>query len=167
MKENYREIMENEIGKGICVCCNNNFPKIMVHHLDGNHQNNQKDNLVVLCSLCHALVHRGFSKKKVLDPQTKERILYLRKFLLLKFYKYSMKYAEDRIKYERALSSNWGNLKRCAICKSLTNLRLYAPFFITRFDKENKKGIGIIICKECSKINENVKNLKPCIQHIH
>lgn len=29
------------------------------HHLDGNHDNNEKDNLLDLCPNCHALITRG------------------------------------------------------------------------------------------------------------
>lgn len=30
-----------------------------VHHIDENHENNDKDNLIILCSNCHSRVHRG------------------------------------------------------------------------------------------------------------
>lgn len=30
-----------------------------VHHIDENHENNEVDNLIILCSNCHSRVHRG------------------------------------------------------------------------------------------------------------
>jgi len=32
-----------------------------VHHLDDNHFNNDEDNLITICSLCHACFHIGFT----------------------------------------------------------------------------------------------------------
>ena len=146
--------------KGICSCCGNSFPKMIIHHLNGNPTDDIKDNLIVLCSRCHNLVHRGFCKRrKDVDSKTKEKILFIRKILLLKFNRYSMKDAEDRIRYERAIYSNHGKRRRCAVCSSLDGLKLYAPNFILKFDRENSKGIGIIICNKCSKNKKNLKNL--------
>ena len=148
--------MNNEIDKGICACCGNNFPSITIHHLDGNHDNNRKDNLISVCKLCHSIIHVGFKKRSGLERQIIENIFQIRKILLIKSNNYSLKDAEDRIKYERALSSNYGRTKRCAVCGSLNNLKVYPPKFVIKFDKENSKGIGIAICNKCS---ENRKNI--------
>lgn len=45
-----------------CRVCNYKprryFPKrLCVHHLDENRKNNQLDNLITLCSYCHAFIH--------------------------------------------------------------------------------------------------------------
>ena len=47
-----------------CEVCKRNFLKLHLHHKDGNHKNNKKDNLIRLCEDCHAVIHVGFSKRK-------------------------------------------------------------------------------------------------------
>jgi len=158
----HRKLMIDEIDKGNCFCCYNEFPSINIHHLDGNHSNNKKDNLIALCKLCHSLVHRGFLKSKRMrgtTELTKENILQIRKILLMKFNNYSLEDAEDRIKYERAISSQIKRARKCAFCGSMTHLKIYAPNFITKFDKNNVHNIGIVICTKCSKNRENIKEI--------
>jgi len=31
---------------------------LLVHHIDGNRSNNKYSNLIVLCTSCHAIVHK-------------------------------------------------------------------------------------------------------------
>lgn len=40
-----------------CVLCGSG-KDVEVHHLDGNHNNNSRDNRVRLCHRCHVLVHK-------------------------------------------------------------------------------------------------------------
>lgn len=52
-----------------CECCQNtlwnNMPiPLEVHHLDGNHLNNQLENLQILCPNCHALTSNYKKKNK-------------------------------------------------------------------------------------------------------
>lgn len=43
-----------------CAWCENSLVEVLeVHHIDSNH-NNQPDNLIILCPICHALVTRNF-----------------------------------------------------------------------------------------------------------
>lgn len=47
-----------ESGKNLCVCeCCGNDDHITIHHLDGNPNNNQIENLQVLCWDCHQIKH--------------------------------------------------------------------------------------------------------------
>jgi len=41
-----------------CFCCKeDSFEKIIIHHIDCNHKNNDISNLVVLCKSCHRSIH--------------------------------------------------------------------------------------------------------------
>lgn len=54
---NYRELMKEELKLG-CVDCSNKLQYILtVHHKDGIRQNNEKDNLEVVCANCHMKRH--------------------------------------------------------------------------------------------------------------
>lgn len=146
----HRKAMIEEIERGECFACGNNFSKINIHHINGVHTDNFRENLIELCAMCHGLVHKGFKKAKRLPEETIEKILNIRKELLKKHY--SGKDLEDRIKYERALACNRGmNKKICHFCNSRINLRLITPDFISKFDPENTKKIGIVLCKNCLK----------------
>lgn len=54
---NYSRIAyRNYISK--CAICNfDKFPCLEVHHIDKNRNNNELDNLIILCANCHCLVH--------------------------------------------------------------------------------------------------------------
>ena len=45
-----------ESDRTCCVCRDKNRPP-QIHHIDGNHSNNDRVNLTVLCQLCHTLTH--------------------------------------------------------------------------------------------------------------
>jgi len=47
-----------------CKICNKTPMTPHLHHKDGNKKNNSKDNLIVLCSSCHAYIHSGICKSK-------------------------------------------------------------------------------------------------------
>lgn len=51
----YRRIFQDTLPK-FCQRCNSET-FLVVHHLDYNRQNNQPDNLLVLCRSCHAIEH--------------------------------------------------------------------------------------------------------------
>lgn len=48
-----------------CCICNEKGKDVQIHHIDGNHNNNNVENLVVLCLDCHSKVtgNRGLGKK--------------------------------------------------------------------------------------------------------
>jgi hypothetical protein len=52
-----------------CVCGDKSKRHIQIHHIDGNNENNEPDNLAVLCLDCHAdtQLKGGFSRK--LNPK--------------------------------------------------------------------------------------------------
>ena len=54
---NYRELIPVER----CARCGyNDFKRLLhVHHKDGNHKNDEPDNLIVLCNRCHNHLHYG------------------------------------------------------------------------------------------------------------
>ena len=150
----------SEINEDVCSCCGKIPTKIILFHLDGDKNNFSKKNIIKICRRCNGIISRDFKKlKREMSHETREKILYLRERFLVNFYYYTKKDAKDRIKYERAVSSNHGKMKRCLICGSKEHLDLYAPDFITKFDEENSKGLGIIICKTCSKSGMNLKDL--------
>lgn len=81
----YREIINVE-DPDTCFCCQRWFSKIDVHHMDGNHNNNCKENLIKVCKRCHAFIHKGVYKKvpEIFNNETMRRIGSLRKYLLRK-----------------------------------------------------------------------------------
>jgi hypothetical protein len=61
----YRKMVK----KNCCAECNAT-ENLCVHHKNGNHQDNSKGNLEVLCSPCHSRHHkREWWKKKLLSSQ--------------------------------------------------------------------------------------------------
>ena len=40
-----------------CAACGEDRT-VDIHHIDGNHDNNSKDNLIDLCPTCHSILHR-------------------------------------------------------------------------------------------------------------
>lgn len=51
-----------------CECCgisewNNKYIKLQVHHIDGNHNNNTRKNLKILCPNCHSQTENWTYKK--------------------------------------------------------------------------------------------------------
>jgi hypothetical protein len=56
-------------------CCICQMPFIQIHHIDGNHDNNEVDNLAPLCPNHHAMAH---SKSNMLMNLTPERIKEIR-----------------------------------------------------------------------------------------
>lgn len=53
------------------------YPVILdVHHLNSNREDNDLNNLVILCPTCHALIHRGVYFNVRRSPLFREKILY-------------------------------------------------------------------------------------------
>ena len=54
----YRELAFNKYPHECTICGYNDYPKILeVHHIDNDRDNNDIDNLVILCPNCHTGVH--------------------------------------------------------------------------------------------------------------
>ena len=63
-EHHYRESMEEEIKLGCVDCSNKTEYLLTVHHIDGNRQNNKKENLEVVCHNCHTKRHLYFKDDK-------------------------------------------------------------------------------------------------------
>jgi hypothetical protein len=46
-----------------CFLCGRIVPFPVIHHIDGNHKNNKKENRLPLCSKCHSALHSVGSKE--------------------------------------------------------------------------------------------------------
>ncbi len=55
-----------------CICRVQGRP-VQIHHLDGNHDNNERSNLVVVCQLCHTLVGTTFPFCRNYSPEVVRR----------------------------------------------------------------------------------------------
>ena len=75
-----------------CEVCNKNILSIIKHHKDGNHSNNDPENVINLCRHCHLSVHIGIKEKKdkmrttikgyLKKPEIKEKLNELREYWL-------------------------------------------------------------------------------------
>ena len=54
-----------DIGDNVpCAVCTKIVPFPQVHHVDGDHDNNARENRVPICNYCHQGIHqKGFSKR--------------------------------------------------------------------------------------------------------
>lgn len=62
-KAKFTTVRKNMIARGMLKCCQkcgyNEVPKILgIHHVDGNRENNELNNLMILCPICHSLEHQ-------------------------------------------------------------------------------------------------------------
>lgn len=64
-KDDYRAICLQQHRKA-CLLCGWNI-SVDVHHIDGNHSNNNKDNLVPLCPNHHRMAHMTRHKQEISD----------------------------------------------------------------------------------------------------
>ena len=57
-----------ESDRTCCICRDKTRP-VQIHHLDGDHSNNTRTNLVVLCDPCHKLAHTDIPFSRNLTPE--------------------------------------------------------------------------------------------------
>ena len=61
-RKSFRRIAKKYYGKFKCCVCN--FEKIVaIHHFDGNHENNNKENLIPLCPNHHCMIHSRYKNE--------------------------------------------------------------------------------------------------------
>jgi len=41
-----------------CNICKKHFYNLDIHHIDGNHNNNDLKNRILICKHCHAMIHK-------------------------------------------------------------------------------------------------------------
>ena len=53
------------------TCCVCRFPDrpVQIHHIDGNHDNNERSNLAVVCDICHKEAHTKVPFSQNLNPE--------------------------------------------------------------------------------------------------
>ena len=61
--ETYKKIYQAKGGVMKCKICGSE-ESLHIHHIDGNHQNNDFKNLTCLCSFCHLTIAHSYSRDK-------------------------------------------------------------------------------------------------------
>lgn len=46
-----------------CCCLCGNIKNLLTHHIDGNYEHNELDNISIVCKKCHYKVHKTIAKK--------------------------------------------------------------------------------------------------------
>ena len=54
----------HEKGYTKCAICSKNFLRMSVHHINGNHEDNRKSNLIRICIFCHTAIHKGIGRQR-------------------------------------------------------------------------------------------------------
>lgn len=96
-----------------CQICFKKKKDLVLHHKDGNPENNNVKNLVLCCRSCHSKIHKGI-RGKVGDKYTKEFFSFfperetLNKIVKNSFYKSKKK----EIKYEKTFETRTSVLER-------------------------------------------------------
>ena len=71
----HRKVMAKELKKQICQCCGHVFFNLEIHHIDGNYENDKKDNLIAVCGRCHREIHQDYNfseeRKKINELRIK------------------------------------------------------------------------------------------------
>lgn len=79
---------------GKCSICCRHFMSLIIHHIDGNHNNNLQSNIIQICVDCHQMIHNPSNEGKnkrirtrkirtyISDPIIEERLENLRKKII-------------------------------------------------------------------------------------
>jgi 5-methylcytosine-specific restriction endonuclease McrA len=61
-------VKQVKIEKKFCAKCGKTYPEhsLEIHHIDGNHINNDLNNLEIWCTICHRETHFGRKEKKLI-----------------------------------------------------------------------------------------------------
>lgn len=65
-----RPIADSVLYKSAHTCCICRKKTVIIHHIDGNNENNTETNLVALCSNCHDEAHTTRKLTRSLDPNS-------------------------------------------------------------------------------------------------
>ncbi|CAN5565896.1 hypothetical protein BH18ACI1_BH18ACI1_22200 [soil metagenome] len=52
-------LLQKEIGSVCPICKNEDVDHFQFHHIDENPENNELDNLLMLCPICHSKITKG------------------------------------------------------------------------------------------------------------
>jgi len=64
------KLLQKEINSKCPFCNNEDVGHFQIHHIDGNPQNNQDINLMMLCPICHSKITKGdIEEEKVLNKK--------------------------------------------------------------------------------------------------
>ena len=64
----------SELKKDICEICGSKHNRLEIHHIDGDHANNELFNLVTVCPSCHKILHYEMGRTKMGRKGIKTRI---------------------------------------------------------------------------------------------
>ena len=147
--------MKKELEVGLCDACGSTPSKLCVHHKDGDHKNNKKTNLVILCWFCHIRVHKGIRyRDRKLDLHVKDKLQGYRRILLNNKKFYTEEEIENLLKFE-AFEATTHSPRRtdiCWVCSRKKNLIWWIHPNFRGFVPESKvHRHGLRICKKCLK----------------
>lgn len=147
-------LMQKELKEGICQICGDYFISLHIHHIDGNHLNNKKDNLLCCCGTCHNKIEKGLTSRcRTYSENRMNKILHYRAILLKKKFKKNRQETQDILNYE--IFKTKGSFKfypkdKCYICDKKRNLIFIVPKFINIFKLDAKK-YSLPLCRNCYK----------------
>lgn len=62
-----RAILQKEISSSCPFCDNQDVDHFQIHHIDGNHENNEIGNLLLLCPTCHSKITKGDIRREEVE----------------------------------------------------------------------------------------------------